>query len=66
MKFLNSEGRIICLVERGDGDSALQHKLPPIELCLVPINLKEHIEESHTWKPILEKVKNGYHGVVYF
>ena len=66
MKFLNSEGRIICLVERDDGDAILQRKLPDITLCLVPINIKEHIEESHIWKPILEKVKNGYHGVVYF
>ena len=66
MKFLNSEGRIICLLERNDGDMVVNPAMPQIAVLLVPFNLKEHIEESHVWKPILEKVKNGYHGVVYF
>jgi hypothetical protein len=66
MKFLNSEGRLVCLLEQGDGEMLLQHNIPNIEVLLVPITIKEHIEESHVWKPILAKVKGGHRGVIYF
>ena len=66
MKFLVSEGRRICLLEKEDGEMLLQHTLPQIELLLVPITIKEHIENTHVWPAVIQKVKNGLHGVVYF
>lgn len=66
MKFLLDEGRVICLLERGDAEEIMNRNLPQIELLLVPLSIKEHVENSHTWTQVIQKVKGGLHSVVYF
>ena len=66
MKFLLSEGRVICLMEKEDAVGVISRTLPTIELLLVPFSIKEHIENSHIWNTVIQKVKSGMRGVVYF
>jgi len=66
MKFLLSEGRIVCLLEAEDASQISPRNLPQIELLLVPHSIRDNIENSHTWTQVMQKVKNGLRGVVYF
>lgn len=66
MKFLNSEGRLICLLEKEDATTITNRNIPTIDLLVIPLHLKEHIENSHVWTNIYPKVRKGLHSVVYF
>lgn len=66
MKFLLSEGRVVCLLDADDGTQIQKNKLPDIELLLIPAHLRDHIERSHLWPQILPKVKKGLRNVIYF
>jgi hypothetical protein len=66
MKFLLSEGRIICLLEKDDAGEVTRRNLPQIDLLLMPLSIRNHIENSHTWSQVIQKVKNGLKNVVYF
>ena len=66
MKFLLSEGRVVCLLEREDADTLPNRDFPTIDLLLVPLHYKDHIEKSHTWSELYPKVHNGMRNVVYF
>jgi len=66
MKFMLSEGRTVCLMEKSDASDVVSGKIPNIDLLLVPAHYRTHIEKSHTWKEVLPKVRNGLRNVVYF
>jgi len=66
MKFLISEGRVVCLLEKEDAGEITPRNLPEIALLLVPLSIKEHVENSHTWTQVTQKVKNGLRNVIYF
>jgi len=66
MKFLRSEGRVICLLEREDALDTPLATFPKVDLLLVPQHQRHHIENSHLWKLVLPEVRNGLRNVVYF
>jgi len=66
MKFLRSEGRVICLLEREDAFDTPPATLPQIDLLVIPEHYKQDIESSHLWAIVLRSVKLGLRNVIYF
>jgi len=70
MKFLLSEGRVICLLEREDATTLPSQlggrSFPEIDLLVIPVTIRDHIENSHVWTQIYPKVRQGLRNVVYF
>ncbi len=69
MKFLRSEGRVVCMVEKQDiTDSPIPtgRTLPQIDLLLVPAHHQSDIEASHIWTPLLEAVGSRTHNIIYW
>lgn len=67
MKFVLSEGRVICLLEKEDGSQPITNgNIPKVDLLLIPKHHKDHIEKSHVWSQLLPHVKHGLQNVVYF
>ena len=66
MKFLKSEGRLVCLLEREDMDMVLSYKLPPIDLLLIPKHYEQDFMNKPIWKEVISKTKNGFRNVIYF
>lgn len=66
MKFLKSEGRVICLVEREDAEVPLTAILPPIHILLIPLHHKDNIENSQLWIPLIKALNHKLNNVVYF
>lgn len=69
MKFLRSEGRVVCLLERQDAldtPVATGQSMPQIDLLLVPAHHQHEIEASHIWAPILKAVGNKTYNIIYF
>ena len=66
MKFLTSEGRVICLLEKADVLNAPPARVPQIDLLCIPEHHKQDIENSHLWSVVLQSVKLGLRNVIYF
>jgi hypothetical protein len=56
MKFLRSEGRVVCLLEREDALATPPAQLPQIDLLLVARHIRDEIENSHLWDKLQEAV----------
>ena len=69
MKFLRSEGRVICLVEEEDilnTPIATGRSLPSIHLLLVPAHLQETIQASHIWQPLMQSIGTRTQNIIYW
>ena len=66
MKFLKSEGRVVCLVEREDAQQPLTASLPSIHPLLMPLHHKDHIENSQLWIPLIKALNHKLNNVIYF
>lgn len=56
MKFLRSEGRIVCLIEREDALNTPPSVLPKIDLLLIARHIRDEIENSHLWDQLKKAV----------
>lgn len=66
MKFLTSEGRVICLVDRDDANLVSSGEVFKIDLLIIPEHHRQHLENSHMWNWLFPRVKNGYKNIIYF
>ena len=56
MKFLNSEGRVICLVEKDDQLETPPAVIPHIDLLIIQEYIKHDIMDSHWWEPLMRSI----------
>ncbi len=56
MKFLRSEGRVVCLLEREDATGTPPASVPKIDLLIIQRHHKDEIMNSHVWEKIMQAV----------
>lgn len=56
MKFLKTEGRIVCLTEREDSINTPPATLPKIDLLIIQRHHKDELMNSHIWEKLMSVV----------